>query len=334
MASAPPPSPPRVQFVVSGRFLILLLAAAALLGGGYHWYRQQHQAQARFAAPPYFINRGTAVMRVCRQCIQLGILKSQAEWKVGPAVEIPPEEQRWFLAAEDPPVPVNYAGVLMLPVHPAQNDKNPSFGFNRSQIVLVLYQGLERRPWIEQPPAQAPTPPSPVPEPAPQQQAEPDLTPSAALNITRTTHTSWRIEIPVGQEWLNTGIPLVVGQSLSIKPAAAQRYGQRYSEGFGGYFIGIGDYEYSVLSTPRGGLRIFEIELTEEAPFATGPDWLGSLYLRLPAHTSASFTLNVSLRPLDMERFVHSLQNNETRENHDRRHEHIRSRFAELLQRP
>ena len=49
---------PRVQFVVSGKFLALFLLAGSLLGGGYYWYSRQQQLQKRFQAPPYFVNTG------------------------------------------------------------------------------------------------------------------------------------------------------------------------------------------------------------------------------------------------------------------------------------
>ena len=160
-------SPPRVQFVVSGKSIVLFLLALSLLGGGYYWYDQQQESQERqrhiqerFKAPPYFVNRGASIIRNCVRCLELSKLKPQPEWKVGPPSEIPATEQRWFLAVEDPPLPVTVSGVLMLPVHPAFQE-NPSFGFDQNRVELVLYQNLQHMPGIEQP--QPPAPPIPQP---------------------------------------------------------------------------------------------------------------------------------------------------------------------------
>jgi len=160
-------TPARVQFVVSGKFIALLLLSCALLGGGYYWYNRQlqvdehfSQVRQRFESPPYFVNRGASVIRSCQQCLDVGKLKPQAEWKVGPPKEISGTEQHWFLAAENPPLPVTVSGVLMLPVFSTFHE-NPALGFNQTRVVLVLYQNLERKPWIEQPPppvASSPTP--------------------------------------------------------------------------------------------------------------------------------------------------------------------------------
>lgn len=147
-----------MQFVVSGKFLILLMIAAALVGGGYYWYKRQvrlqrqiSETQERFKTPPYFVNLGASVIRTCQQCLVAGKLRPQPEWKVGTPKEIPAEEQRWFLAVEDPPAPVTVSGVLMLPVFPSVHD-NPALGFNQSRVMLVLYQNLQRKTTIEQPP--------------------------------------------------------------------------------------------------------------------------------------------------------------------------------------
>jgi hypothetical protein len=73
---------------------------------------------------------------------------------------------------EDPPLPVTVSGVLMLPVHLAFQN-NPSFGFDLSRVVLVLYQNLQRMPGIEQP--QPPAPPPPQSEtPAADSPAQPE----------------------------------------------------------------------------------------------------------------------------------------------------------------
>ena len=194
MESSSQPRLPRVQFVVSGKFLALLLVATGLVGGGYYWQQRLQQNQERYSTPPYFINRGAVVMRPCKNCIDSGKLKPQGDWKVGPPIESsatdPPQ---WFLALEDPPVPVKYAGVLMLPAHPTIRNNNPAFGFDQSRLLLVLYQNLERRPWIEQLPAPPPAekfsavetvePAAEAPEetasgetaPEPQQQTAPSL---------------------------------------------------------------------------------------------------------------------------------------------------------------
>jgi hypothetical protein len=164
----PADSPPRVQFVVSGKFLIFLLLATGLLSGGYYWHTRQVQAhelflqtQERFKTPPYFVNRGATVIRPCKRCVELGKLKPEPEWQIGPPTEVPATEQRWFLAAEDPPLPVEVAGVLMLPAHPALGD-NPALGFDRTRVLLVLFQGLQRMTEL----AQLPPPPPPNHPPA------------------------------------------------------------------------------------------------------------------------------------------------------------------------
>ena len=165
-------STPRVQFVISATFLVLLLVAAGLLAGGYYWYSQQQETQKRLRTPPYFINRGPAVFRLCQHCLGLDKLTPKTEWNVGAPSEIPATEQRWFLAVEDPPLPVEVAGVLMLPVYPAQGD-NPALGFDRTRVWLVLFQSLQRMPELTQlppppTPAQPPPPgPPPVDTPAP-----------------------------------------------------------------------------------------------------------------------------------------------------------------------
>ena len=184
--------PYRVQLVVSGKFFVLFLIALSLLGGGYYWYRQQQEAQERqrltqerFKAPPYFVNRGATIIRNCGRCLGLGKLKPQPDWKIGLPTEIAATEQRWFLAVEDPPMPVTISGVLMLPVHPAYRD-DPSFGFDQNRVVLVLYQDLQRKPWIEkpQPPPVDPQPPQsqpPPPEPVEAtESADRDVAPQAA----------------------------------------------------------------------------------------------------------------------------------------------------------
>jgi hypothetical protein len=97
----------------------------------------------------------------------LGRLKPKADWDVGGPSEIPATEQRWFLAVEDPPLPVVLSGVLMLPVHPALRD-NPAFGFDQTQVLLVLYQNLQRMGAIEQlPPSPQPLRVAPPAEPPP-----------------------------------------------------------------------------------------------------------------------------------------------------------------------
>ena len=165
-------SPSRLQFVVSGKFLGLLMIAASLLGGGYYWYTQQLEVQRRFRTPPYFINRSPAVIRLCNHCMDLDKLKPRADWNIGAPSEIPATEQRWFLAVEDPPLPVGVAGVLMLPVHPALGD-NPALGFDRTQVLLLLFQSLQRMPDLTQPPPSLapvqPPPPSPPPADTPAQ---------------------------------------------------------------------------------------------------------------------------------------------------------------------
>jgi hypothetical protein len=147
-----------------------------MLGGGYYWYSRQREVQQRlqqdmerFKPPPYFVNHGVSVIRSCQHCLETaGKLKPQSGWKVWGPQEIRADQLRWFLAVEDPPLPVTVSGVLMLPVHPALND-NPALGFDLTRVELVLYQNLERKSAIEQlpppvqPPAPAPEPPAPSP---------------------------------------------------------------------------------------------------------------------------------------------------------------------------
>lgn len=172
MASTPAP---RIQLVVSGKFIALLLLAVSLLGVGYYWRSQQQQSQqhndqeqARFKPPPYFVSQGATVIRNCHQCLDAqGNLKPRARWKVSGPQEIPAGEQHWFLAVEDPPLPVTVAGVLMLPLHPAVQE-DPSFGFDQSRVVLVIYQNLQRMSRIEKPQLPPPAVPDlPKPSPSP-----------------------------------------------------------------------------------------------------------------------------------------------------------------------
>jgi hypothetical protein len=154
---------PRLQLVISDKFITLSLLALALLGGGCYWYTRQQEAQERqnqtrerFKTPPYFVNHGASVMRSCQQCVDAGRLKPQGDgWRVGSPKEIPADEQRWFLAVEDPPVPVTVSGVLMLPVYSALRD-DPAFGFDQSRVILVLYQNLQRMSSIQQLPSVQP----------------------------------------------------------------------------------------------------------------------------------------------------------------------------------
>jgi hypothetical protein len=180
--------PSRIQFVISGKFIVLFLLALALLGAGYRWHTRQQVAeqhaveiQEHFKAPPYFVNRGASVVRGCFRCLALGKLNPQLEWKVGTPTEIPDTEHRWFLAVEDPPVPVAVSGVLMLPVFPALHD-NPAMGFNQSRVELVLFQSLERKFAIEQPPPPPPPAPPPSTDASPVPTTEPPQPATAPTN--------------------------------------------------------------------------------------------------------------------------------------------------------
>ena len=163
----PGSSPSRVQFIVSNKFLGLLLVAMSFIGGGYYWYAAQWQAQQgqaeiqkRFRTPPYFLCGSGTVIRSCDHCLDIDKLKPRADWNVGPPLETPAGEPRWFLAVEDPPTPVEVSGVLMLPAFPAI-EENPTLGFDKSRMVLVLYQGLQRMASLD------PLPPPPAPSPSP-----------------------------------------------------------------------------------------------------------------------------------------------------------------------
>lgn len=200
---------PRVQLVVSGKFIALFLIAAALLGGGLYWHNQQleiqerfEQVQARFKAPPYFVNRGSTVLRSCQHCLEAGKLKPQVTWKVGAPQEIPATEQRWLLAVEDPPTPVTVAGVLMLPLYPALQE-NPAFGFDQTHLVLVVYQDLERKPRIEQLPPPQPAAPPVVDPPKPAAAPESDGEDAAASEP--ATRPSW--QAVYAGDWKNLDPP-------------------------------------------------------------------------------------------------------------------------------
>ncbi len=199
----------RVQLVISGKFIVLLLAAVFLFAGGYYWYSQQQevharieQEQARFKTPPYFVNRGPSVFRNCQHCLDTsGKLKPQSAWKVWGPQEIPPSQHRWFLAVEEPPLPVTVAGVLMLPLHPAVQE-DPSFGFDQSQVVLVLYQNLQRMSRIEKlpPPSTPPAIDPPKPSPVEEQATEP---PRAETTSPAPEPAVVLPELPYVGEWRN-----------------------------------------------------------------------------------------------------------------------------------
>lgn len=199
-------SPPRVQFVLSGKFLILLLVALSLLGGGYYWYTAQQQNQKRFQTPPYFVNRESTIIRNCEQCLDIDNLKPQADWRIGSPKKVPAAEQRWFLAVEDPPTPVTVAGVLMLPLHPAYQD-DPAFGFDQNRVVLVLYQDLQRKPWIEKPALSAVASQvvqSPPPQPLPIEPVAASEPADVAASETEAPSTGLPDQSPFVGEWKNT----------------------------------------------------------------------------------------------------------------------------------
>lgn len=184
----------RVQLLISGKFIILAVLGVTSLAAGYYWYtvqmeaqRRQEQTRARFAPPPYFVNRGKSVIRSCQRCLDGRNLKPQTEWRVGVPNEVPEGEQRWFLSVENPPVPATVAGVLMLPVYPSLTD-DPTLGFDQGRVLLVLYQNLQRMPWVQQlprptvvsaqpesPPERMPTPPAAESAPTPEAETPPGL---------------------------------------------------------------------------------------------------------------------------------------------------------------
>jgi hypothetical protein len=347
-------SPPRVQFVVSGRFIILLLMALAMLGGGYYWYRQQEQiqkqqqqTQERFQPPPYFVNRGPTVIRTCRQCLKLGKLTPQSDWKIGLPKEVPADQPLWFMAIEEMPAPVRVFGVLMMPVHPAVVTDNPSLGFNETQVVLVLYQNLQRMGQIQTPPAPAPPAPPPVPDvPTPVVQTEqpPSSTPPSpvvqsddrqavqprpTLNIIRTGRASWRVEVPADNEWHNTGISVIALQRLTIKPAV----NKTFEAGEGHWILGLGAFQLDVLAEPGAAARTMDYRLTEDLPFVSGPEWLASLRLRIAQHTAPSFTLDVETEFTDLAEHLHFRPDKRIRiwEEHHQIHRLARQRLEEQL---
>jgi hypothetical protein len=332
----PDTSPPRVQFVISGKFIALLLIACALLAAGYYWYNrqqlaQQHVAQIRehFKAPPYFVNSGTSVVRSCYQCFGEGRLKPQVGWKVSPPKEIPDTEHRWFMAVEDPPVPVTVSGVLMLPVHPAWRD-NPAFGFDLGRVELVLYQNLQRMNYIEQPPAAVPAPPPAVEPPAPpvstdpapvvppsqpeaptqtdpppQPNADPPPTtlpppPPTEPKVVVTGQHTWTVTLGDSPGWFDTGIPLIAEQRLTIDleggdPANRVRL----------WSAKVG---FAVISPvpPNVSLQKDILETDQSIP---GSSWLDSLRLRNNHPGSAAVRLVIRTEYLDRPRQMHVYQN-------------------------
>jgi hypothetical protein len=155
---------------------------------------------------------------------------------------------------EDPPAPVEVAGVLMLPVHPALGD-NPALGFDKTQVLLVLYQSVQRMAAIEQPSP----PPPPVPAVA-SQSASADRTQTPALNILRIGNLSWRIEVPTDNEWHDTGIPVIAAQRVLIRPTNQQTY----TAGEGYWSAGFGEYKFDVPEENEESDREFDQELTED----------------------------------------------------------------------
>jgi hypothetical protein len=165
---------PKVHFVVSERFLGLTVIGVFLIGAGYVWHLRlleeegiRQQTEQRLKPPPYFVSRGATVVRSCRGCSQSGSLTPQSAWQIGPSQEIPANEVRWLLAVEDPPLPIQVGGVLMLPVYPAFTD-DPAKGFDQTAVQLAVYQNLQRMYSFEivQPPAPIPSPPPPLPPPS------------------------------------------------------------------------------------------------------------------------------------------------------------------------
>lgn len=316
-----------MQFVVSGKFIALFLIAAGLLGGGCYWYLKQQQVQQRFRTPPYFVNRGASIIRPCKQCLALGTLKVQSAWKIGQPTEIPATDQRWFLAVEDPPTPVEVSGVLMLPVHPTLSG-NPALGFDKNQVQLVLYQGLQRMAAIEQP-----SPPAPAPSVVTADRDAPptDQTANFGMHIQRLNNLGWRIEVPTDDQWHETGIPVIASQKVTARPSIDKVY--RENEGH--YSVGFGDYQYEVPEDKEiASRRGFETELTEDLAFVTGPDWLGTLSLKVPRQADSTFSLDVGLEYQEIIPTGHYRKGAESWEEHIRLHQQTRMRQEEILKHP
>jgi hypothetical protein len=159
-----PAGQPRVQFVISGRFIVLLLLAGGFLAGGFWLYTHQ-PPPPKPQTPPYYVNRTSTAIRPCIQCGGAdGKLKERAEWKFGKTIEIPAGETWWFVPVDDPPQPMRIDGIPMLAVHPAINNEKPWFGFDQRRVFLVVFQDLDGRFSIEHPPP-PPPPPAPVAPP-------------------------------------------------------------------------------------------------------------------------------------------------------------------------
>ena len=358
----PGTSPPRVQLLISGKFVALLLLSLSQLAGGYYWYNRQQEAQEhlrqtqeRFKAPPYFVNRGSTIIRSCSRCLDIGKLKPQTDWKMGPAKEIPATEQRWFLAVEDPPMPVTVSGVLMLPVHPAFED-NPSFGFDQNRMMLVLYQNLERKPWIVQsspppsaqppiPPATSPTFPPDEPGPAMPPPPEPDpVSSNAESTLTSTLPPppmaasppkvdflgghSWCVSLPRNANWFDTGIPIVVEQVVKI---AINTQGSSSGDmGRWSALLGSGPTDRMLNAS---GVGPQQIQVTETAPFTEGVGWVGSLRLRITAGASGSTVLDIRTEYLYRPREVHLFGNDRPGawEAHQQQHREVRMRAERII---
>ncbi len=166
-------SAPKFHFVVSERFLALAVIGVFLVGGGYLWrlrlledQRSRELAEQRLKPPPYFISHGMMIVRSCRGCVEAGILTARSTWEVGPSEEIPATEVRWFIAVEDPPLPIQVSGVLMLPAYPAFTD-DPAVGFNQTVVELVVYQNLQRMYSLDKVQPAPETTPLPPPTPSP-----------------------------------------------------------------------------------------------------------------------------------------------------------------------
>jgi hypothetical protein len=313
-------TPPRVQLVISGKFIALFLISLALLGGGYFWYSRQQKSRLlqeefdhRFIAPAYFVNKRASILRPCEKCLSSGKLKPHTEWNVGQAKEIPTSEQRWFLAVEEQPAPVEVFGVLMLPVHPALRD-NPAFGFDRGKVQLVIYHDLQRKRNIEQPPPPLSPPPAPVLPTAPPASGDPVTgtpvqppeipkvlpTPPAtggtpepsaktengvqlSSTVVMKSSGNWQVTLAHGADWFYTGIPIVPAERLVIRPEHSANGETRWSGKVGTRAL--------IDSTPKD----FTLVVPFRPWFLPPHRWLAILYLRLDQASEPLETLDVEI---------------------------------------
>ena len=132
--------------------------------------------------------------------------------------------------------------------------------------------------------------------------------------------------MPANNQWYKTGIPVIAGQKIIIRPT---NYGDtaelRWSAGFG-------DYEYN-LPEQSDGLELIR-EFTEDLAFVSGPDWLAGLEVRVVQHSAQSLTLDVEFQFPELSEEGHVRKTSEPWPEHLQLHGAALGRQKELLKRP